>query len=62
MYVTLERELHEELVAKFWALYDMAFEPLKAASPCRQCLLGDEFREEMADDRIRPHQRAGEAV
>jgi len=52
MNVTLERQLDEALVAKFWALYDMAFEAMKAASPCRQYLLEDEFREEMADDRI----------
>lgn len=52
MKVTLERQLPEELVVKFWALYDMAFAPLKAASPCRQYLLEDEFREEMADERI----------
>jgi hypothetical protein len=42
----------EDLARRFWSLYDVAFGPLRTASPCRQALTEEEFHEEMQDERI----------
>ncbi len=52
MRATQQQELEPDLIAQFWALYEIAFQPLQAASPCRQYLHKDEFYEEMTDPRI----------
>jgi hypothetical protein len=42
----------EDVARRFWSLYDVAFGPLRTASPCRQALTEEEFHEEMRDERI----------
>lgn len=44
--------VEEGIARRFWSLYDVAFGPLRTASPCRQALTEQEFHEEMQDERI----------
>ncbi|GAB3739278.1 hypothetical protein [Microlunatus parietis] len=50
--VTVETELSDATVDQFWALYQVAFEPLLTRSAARQVLTAEEFRAEMTDPRV----------
>ncbi|MEI6581722.1 MAG: hypothetical protein WCN86_02515 [bacterium] len=50
MRITRETKIGPELTKRFWDLYDVAFEPLRTASPCRQFMRKHEFVAEMSDE------------
>jgi len=52
MRITRETKISSELTQQFWELYDLAFEPLRTASPCRQYMRKHEFVAEMTDERM----------
>jgi len=52
MKLTQEIAVDSTLTEKFWRLYNTAFMPLRAASPCRQYMREAEFKKEMTDERM----------
>ncbi len=49
---TRQTSMDRRLVAEFYDLYRLAFDPLKKRSVARQVLSSDEFRDQMLDERV----------
>lgn len=50
--VTVEEVLDDAEIETWWPVYEAAFSPLSTRAAARHLLTTDEFREEMADERI----------
>lgn len=52
MRIVVQPQIRADVVAEFYELYRLAFEPLRTLAAARQVLTAEEFAEEMADPRV----------